>query len=223
MAKDYYKILGVDKNASADDIKKAYKTLAKKYHPDVNKEPNATEKFKEVNEAASVLGDPKKRQQYDRFGSADQAGAGFNYQDMSGMDFGDIFDNLFSGFGFGGRQRGPSRGSDLQYELELDLHEAAAGKQEHVSFKTHASCTACNGSGSTSGDIESCTTCSGRGRVNRTQRTPFGVIQTQVTCPTCRGEGQTLKDPCTTCDGTGRELRTVRVEVNIPPGVDNGT
>ncbi|MBD3319122.1 molecular chaperone DnaJ [Candidatus Woesearchaeota archaeon] len=225
MSKDYYKILGVEKNASHDDIKKAYKKLAKKYHPDINKEPEAAEKFKEINEAAAVLGDVKKREQYDRFGTSEYAqGKGFDFSgfDFSGLNFDDIFDSFFSGFGFGGRRR-QSRGRDLEYELEVDLEDAVFGKKEHISFKTQVACEDCSGTGSESGSLETCSTCAGRGRVNRTQRTPFGIIQTQTACPDCRGQGKTIADPCMTCSGQGRHTETIELDVNIPPGVDSGS
>jgi molecular chaperone DnaJ len=221
MSKDYYKVLGVEKNATQDEIKKAYKKLAKKYHPDVNKDEDATEKFKEINEAAAVLGDPQKRQQFDQFGTAD-AGPGFDYNNMSGMNFEDIFDSFFSGFGFGGRQK-QRRGRDLEYELEIDLEDAAFGTKKKVSFKTYVACNTCNGKGSSSGQLHQCSTCNGRGRVNRTQRTPFGLMQTQAPCSDCRGEGQTIADPCKECDGAGRKTDRVEFEVNVPAGVDNGS
>jgi len=224
MTKDYYAILGVEKNASQDEIKKAYKKLAKKYHPDINKDGGAAEKFKEINEAAAVLGDPKKREQYDRFGTSEYTGQGFDFGgfDFSGLNFDDIFDNFFSGFGFGGGRRRQQRGRNLEYEVEIDLEDAAFGKKEQISFKTYAPCETCEGKGSESGNLEQCTACQGRGRVNRTQRIPFGIIQTQTACPTCRGEGQQISDPCKACSGTGRETKKVMIDVNIPPGVANG-
>ena len=232
MSKDYYKILGVEKNASADDVKKAYKVLAKKYHPDINKESNATEKFKEINEAASVLTDAKKREQYDRFGSStDQPGGGHGGFDFTGFESGgggyfeDIFEGIVGGFGFngGGRRRQSGRGSDLEYELEITLEEAAKGIKHDLSFKTNVACETCSGSGSESGESDQCSTCRGKGRVARMQRTPFGVVQTQGVCPDCNGEGRTFADPCGDCQGQGRKTEKVSLDVNIPAGVDNGT
>jgi molecular chaperone DnaJ len=227
MAKDYYKTLGVEKNATVEDIKKAYKTLAKKYHPDLNKNPEATEKFKEINEAAAVLGDPQKRQQYDQFGSADfngQGFGGFDYRDFQGANFEDLFENLFSGFGFGGaRRRGPARGHDLLYDLDITLEEAAKGLTKTIEITKQAVCDECDGSGAASeSGISKCDECNGTGAVKHTRRTPFGYFATTSACKNCEGTGEVIEDPCKVCRGEGRVEVTKEIEVTIPAGVDDG-
>jgi len=234
MAKDYYKILGVDKGASRDDIKKAYKRLAKKYHPDINKEDGATDKFKEINEAAAVLGDDQKRQQYDRFGTADFGpggpGGGFDFSgfDFGGGDFGDLFESLFGGSPFGGnfrgRRRGPRRGADLRYDIEVELEDAVKGTEKHINIPRYETCTKCDGSGAaSSNDITSCPECNGAGMVTRTQRTPFGMFQTTTTCRRCHGEGKVIDKPCDECDGAGRVEKERKIRVEVPAGVETGT
>ncbi len=235
MTKDYYETLGVDKSASKEEIKKAYKKLAKKYHPDLNKEnPESADKFKEINEAAAVLGNEQKRQQYDQFGTAaegfGQGGGfgGFDFSDFmsgSGFDFGDIFDQFFGG---GGRRRGrrssPSRGSDLRYDLEVSLEEAASGTKKNLVVPKLTTCDKCKGSGAQSdSDIKTCTTCHGRGSVVQQTRTPFGIFQQTSTCRSCGGEGKVIKNPCPVCDGEGRIEKKKKIEVEIPAGVSNGT
>jgi molecular chaperone DnaJ len=226
MSDDYYETLGVEKGASKTEIKKAYKKLAKKYHPDLNKDnPKSADKFKEINEAASVLGDDKKREQYDRFGKAGSGGQGFNGFDFSnmggfGFDFDEIFDTFF-GSGQRGR-RGPRRGSDLEYEMEITLEEAAEGINKTIDVPRLENCEECNGSGAESdGDIEVCGTCKGRGSVIRQQRTPFGIFQTQTTCPHCQGQGKSIKNKCKKCNGEGRVRKTSKLEVDVPAGVFN--
>ncbi len=225
MSKDYYKILGVEKNANKEEIKKAYKKLAKQYHPDVNKDPGTQEKFKEISEAAAVLTDDKKKQQYDQYGTADFGSSGFNYQDFSqGFDFGDIFEDLFEGFGFGGfgSRRSRSRpGNDLIAETHLTLEEVAEGVTKEISFKTLVSCEECNGQGGTG--VKTCTTCNGSGAVKKTQRTPFGVFATSSTCSDCRGSGKEFEDVCSNCNGEGRLRDKKIVKVKIPAGVENNT
>lgn len=234
MAKDYYEILGVSKDASRDEIKKAYKRLAKKYHPDVNKELGSAEKFKEINEAAAVLGDDQKRAQYDRFGTADfngaGPGAGFDFSGFGGgnFDFDDLFESLFAGGPFGGfrqsRRRGPRQGADLRYDLEIDLEDAVAGKESHITIPRYETCPECKGSGAaSSADITTCPDCNGRGVVSRTQRTPFGMFQTTSTCRRCHGEGKTISKPCGTCGGDGRVEKEMKIKVDIPAGVETGT
>ena len=236
MAKDYYKILGVEKGASTEEIKKAYKKLAKQHHPDINKDAGAADKFKEINEAAAVLGDEKKRQQYDRFGTADggAGGAGFSGFDFSdfmnqsssfGFNFDEIFDTFFGGAGFGrSRRRQQRQGYDLRYDIEVSLEEAASGMTKEVSIPRLEQCAPCSGSGAASPDaVETCPECEGRGMAMRTQRTPFGIFQTTTTCRKCNGEGRIITDECGECDGTGVVKKTRKLEVKIPAGAENGT
>lgn len=227
--KDYYATLGVSKDATKEEIKKCYKKLAKKYHPDLNKEdPEAAEKFKEVNEAASVLGNDEKRSQYDRFGTAGPGGGGYDFSgsDFSdfadSFDFGDIFDMFF---GSGRRQgsRGPKRGSDLLYELEIDLEDAVFGAGKTITIPRNEKCSRCKGSGAErESDIETCGTCHGSGTVTQTRRTPFGIMQTSGICPSCRGQGKTIKHECPICDGTGLVRKTRKIEIEIPKGAEDG-
>ncbi len=228
MTKDYYKLLGVPKTASHDEIKKAYKTLAKKYHPDLNKSADATEKFKEINEAAAVLGDSQKRQQYDQFGTADAQGqgfGGFDFRDFQsqGFNFDDIFDNLFGG-GFGGaRRRGPTRGHDLLYDLDVTLEEVAKGAAHNVNVARQALCEECEGTGAASKSaLHTCSECKGSGVQKITRRTPFGMFATTSTCKTCDGTGEVIEDPCRICRGEGRVEKTSELEIKIPAGVEDG-
>ena len=231
MADDYYELLGIEKGASREEIKKAYKRLAKKYHPD-NSDTGDAERFKKINEAAAVLSDDRKRQQYDQYGSAGgQFGqGGFNYNDFSSnSDFGDIFDHLsemFGGsFGFGNMGRGrrqTRRGEDLRYDMEITLEEAAFGVTKDISFTRLGRCDSCDGSGAASpSDIKTCSSCKGSGRVQRAQRTPFGVFQTAGVCSTCQGTGKGITKECTACDGTGMVRQKRKLDVKIPPGVDD--
>ncbi|MBI4139450.1 molecular chaperone DnaJ [Candidatus Woesearchaeota archaeon] len=228
MAKDYYKILGVSKDASADDIKKAYKNLAKKYHPDVSKESDAGEKFKDVNEAAAVLGNTDKRKRYDEYGTADpgldQNFSGFDFREFSqGFDFDDIFDNFFSGFGGGSRGRNRrSRGRDLLYEESITLEDAATGTSKKIHLKGVGACEDCNGTGADGGEFMTCPSCDGSGRNIRSQRTPFGVFQMQTTCGTCQGHGQKPKSTCRSCKGDGKSRKDNVVEIKIPSGAYTG-
>ncbi|MBT3304175.1 molecular chaperone DnaJ [Candidatus Woesearchaeota archaeon] len=226
MTNDYYETLGIEKGASKEEIKKAYKTLAKKYHPDINKESGSEEKFKEINEAAAVLGDDAKREQYDRFGTADNTGQGFGGGfDFGGMDFGDIFDQVFSGFGggFGGRKKQPRRGSDLRYDIEISLEEAAEGMEKEVTIPKLDTCDQCSGTGADEdSQVKTCSECGGSGVTNKQQRTPFGIVNMQTSCRKCHGEGETIEKPCIECHGTGRREVNKKVTIKIPPGVDNG-
>jgi len=238
-SKDYYKILGVEKNATKEEIKKAYKKLAKKYHPDVSKDPDAAEKFKEVSEAASILGDDEKRQQYDQFGTNYEqfTGHGFDFSDFgfdfgggfeeSVFDFGDVFDRLFGG-GYSPfssrRKRGPRRGADLRYDMEITLEDAAFGAVKHISIPRLSKCKKCDGTGAKSkSDIISCPDCDGAGVMRKTQRTPFGMFATTTTCQRCHGQGKTVKEPCSSCDGTGVVKETRKLEIKIPKGAEEGT
>ena len=229
--KDYYKVLGVEKGASKEEIKKAYKKLAKKYHPDLNKgDASAEQKFKEVNEAAGILTDDAKRQQYDQFGSEGMkyggAGGGFGGA-QQGFDFNDIFDSFFGGgggfnpFGGGGRRRGPQRGSDLRFDMEITLEQVATGLDREIKIKKQDTCHVCDGKGGE--NVTTCGTCNGQGVVMQQKQTAFGIFQTQTTCPTCRGEGETVKDPCDHCNGTGHEVKEKKIKVSVPAGVDEGT
>lgn len=230
--KDYYKILGVDRNATKEEIKTAYKKLAKQSHPDLNKNPGAAEKFKEINEAAAVLGDDQKRAQYDRYGATGEQFAGFEGFDFSdfmsdiggfGFDFDRIFENFF-GSGQGYRTRRKQRGSDLRYDLEIELEDAAFGAAKTISVPRAEECGQCHGSGAESpSDIATCDECNGRGVSTRTQRTPFGLFSTTTTCRKCRGEGRYIKKECQECDGRGVVRKTRKIEVKIPAGATDGT
>ena len=239
MAKrDYYEVLGIDKNASEDEIKKAYRKLAIKYHPDRNPDSKeAEEKFKEAAEAYDVLHDPQKRQQYDQFGfNAPGAGGfggfgesgGFSMDDIFSM-FGDVLGGHggFGGFsGFGGegsRQRPQYRGSDLRLKVKLSLQEIATGVTKKFKVKKDVTCTHCHGSGAENGSqSETCPTCHGSGVVVKTVRTMLGMMQTQTECPTCHGEGTVIKDKCHQCHGTGVVKGEEIVEIKIPAGVAEG-
>jgi molecular chaperone DnaJ len=232
MSKDYYKTLGVEKNATKEEIRKAYKNLAKKYHPDLNKEEGSAEKFKEINEAAAVLADDEKRTQFDRYGTtAEQFGGrgfeGFDFSDiMSGSGFGFDFDNIFESF-FGGhrsRKRGPRRGADLRYDMEITLEEAATGVTKNIVIPRLEQCPDCHGSGAESeSDIETCPDCKGKGVMTRAQRTPFGIFSTTTTCGKCRGQGKHIKKECEECDGTGVVKKTRKLEIKLPAGAEEGT
>jgi len=227
--RDYYETLGVGKGASQDEIKRSYRNMARKYHPDVNKEAGATEKFKEINEAYQVLSDPNKRSQYDYYGQAGPqggAGGGFGGFDFNQgfEDFGDLGD-LFGAF-FGGRQArraGPVRGDDLRYDLRLKLEEAAKGVAKEIEVTHFTACATCKGSGAKPGTSPvKCSTCGGSGQVRQNQRTILGNITSVVTCPTCHGTGETIKTPCPNCHGSGLEKKKHKVRVDIPAGIESG-
>ncbi len=222
--RDYYEILGVDKNASDAEIKSAFRKLAKKYHPDVSKEPDAAEKFKEAQEAYAVLSDSSKRAQYDQYGHAAfdnmNGGAGF---DFSGFDFSDIFSDLFGGaFGFGGSSRGNGRkrGSDSLIRMNLTFEEAVFGCKKDIDIDTYVSCSECNGKGG-KGE-KTCSTCHGSGQMTTEQHTMFGTFMSRTTCTTCKGTGHTYETICNKCNGKGRIRENKTLEVKIPAGVDNG-
>lgn len=229
MAKrDYYEILGVAKGVSEDEVKKAYRKLAMKYHPDRNPDDNTAEaKFKEASEAYEILSDAEKRAAYDRMGHAafdgagGMGGGGFqggNFQDMFGQ-FGDVFGDIFSGRGQGGGQQRQRRGADLRYVMELTLEEAVKGVKKNVTFTAPAPCVACDGKGAKNpNDIQTCGTCKGAGQV-RMQQGFFAVNQT---CPTCHGRGKVVKNPCNVCHGSGVKDKSRTLEVSIPAGVDSG-
>lgn len=226
--RDYYEVLGVSRDASQEEIKKAYRKLARKYHPDVNPgDKSAEEKFKEVKEAYDVLSNPDKRARYDQFGHAgtdDNGFGGADFGDFGG--FGDIFDMFFGGGGFGGgraRQNAPRKGSDLRVDLEITFEEAAFGTKKEVTVPRLEECPECNGSGTAPGTHpETCDVCKGTGQVRINQKTPFGHFQTIKTCTECHGTGKINRHPCDKCYGQGRVRRRRKIKVEIPAGVDDG-
>ena len=228
--RDYYEVLGVSKGASDDEIKKSYRKLAKKYHPDLNPDNKEAEaNFKEVNEAYEVLSDSDKRARYDQFGHAgvDPSAGGNPYGGYGpDIDIGDIFNSFFGG-GFGGRRQAnpnaPRRGTDIETNLAIDLEEAAKGCKKTVQYKVISTCDKCNGTGAGAGTTpKTCSSCGGTGSVKINQRTMFGVMQTSRTCDTCRGKGKIIEKPCAKCSGSGRMQKTSTVEVNIPAGINDG-
>jgi len=231
MARDYYEILGISRDADKEEIKRAYRRLARKYHPDVNSEPGADEKFKEINRAYEVLSEPEMRSRFDRFGEAgvsSAAGAGFpDMGDMGG--FADIFESFFTGFtGNAGqtsrRRNGPSRGDDLRLDLKLEFREGIFGGEKEIRIPHLENCATCSGTGAKPGTkARACSTCSGSGQVRRATRTPFGSFTQVSVCPTCNGDGQVVEEKCETCNGLGRKQETKKLKITIPAGVDNGT
>ncbi|GAP16436.1 molecular chaperone DnaJ [Levilinea saccharolytica] len=226
--KDYYEILGVQRSATPDELKTAFRNLARQYHPDVNKSPDAEERFKEINEAYAVLSDTDKRAAYDRYGVEGLNGMGGipNYADI---DLSDILEGLF-GFGFGGggssrrSRNAPRRGADLSTVLQLTFEEAIFGTDKEIEISRDETCSACHGSGSEPGSGPTrCATCNGQGEVRTVRQSIFGSMVQVVTCPSCGGKGEVISNPCKTCRGRGLERRTIRKVVTIPPGVDNGT
>ncbi len=229
--KDYYKILGVDKNASADEIKSAYRKLAKKYHPDLNKDnPEAADKFKEINEAYEVLGDEKKRSNYDQFGSADGPQfSGFN-TGSSGMgggfdfsgDFGDIFGDIFSAFGGGRTRQKTYRGEDINVAMTITLKEACLGTTKTILVNKLDRCEYCQGTGAKNGkEFSTCPDCKGAGRVRYQQNTIFGTTIREGECQTCGGTGKIIKERCPYCNGKGYTRVQKSVQVKVPAGIDN--
>ncbi len=223
--KDYYQTLGVNKNATDDELKSAYRNLAKKYHPDLNKTPEAADKFKEINEAYSVLSDKQKRAQYDQFGSADGPqgfGGGFSGGFEGGFGgFEDIF-NIFSNFGGRGARAQREEGEDVLINLVLSFSEAAFGCEKEVSVTRKERCKDCGGTGAkTASDYVQCSECNGTGRVTYTQQTLFGMTRTTGTCRNCNGKGKVVKDKCPNCKGTGLKSTTAKIKVKIPAGIDN--
>jgi molecular chaperone DnaJ len=229
--RDYYEVLGLNKGASEDEIKKAYRKMAKKYHPDLNPgDEKAEAAFKEVNEAYQVLSNPETRAQYDQFGHDGPAGQGFGGFDFSGFGdggFGDIFDMFFGGGGFGGssrrRNRGPVRGSDVRYDLDISFEEAAFGTKKEIEVVRMENCTECKGTGARkSDDVTTCPVCNGSGEVSHAQNTAFGRFVNVRTCDRCGGEGTIVSDPCPKCRGRKRVRRVRKISVTIPAGIDNG-
>ena len=238
MARDFYEVLGVDPGASDDEIKKAYRQQAKKYHPDLNKgdkAKEAEEKFKEVNEAYSVLSDAQKRQQYDRMGhdaysqASAQGGAGPQTNPFGGFGspfggFGDLFDQMFGG-GFGGtRQRtGPQHGRNIRQQINITLEEAFTGVKREVQLNRNEACQACGGTGAKKGTtVSTCPTCKGTGQVQEVRQTPLGTMVNTRPCAQCGGSGRIIKDPCPICRGKGVTYKERKLKINIPAGVDNG-
>jgi molecular chaperone DnaJ len=239
--RDYYEVLGVSRDASADDLKKAYRKLAVKYHPDKNPgDKSAEEKFKEVSEAYDILSDDEKRAAYDRYGhaafaggmggpGADGGGGGFHdpfdvFREVFGGQGGGIFESFFGGPGGGGRggrrRDGPQRGSDLRYGIEITLEEAASGTEREIEYDRQNQCKQCNGSGSASGSgRKTCRTCGGAGQVIAAR----GFFQIQQTCPDCHGSGEVISDPCKNCSGTGRSREHTKLRVKIPAGIEDGS
>ena len=229
---DYYEILGVSKNATKDEIKSAFRKMARKWHPDINKAPDAEAKFKELGKAYETLMDDEKRATYDRFGEDGLKNAGFNTQGPFAGGFGDleeVFNSFFGGgFGFGGTRRqdpnAPQRGDDLRLDLELDFEEAVFGITKEIKVDHLETCPTCKGSGAKDGaKPEICQNCGGSGRIQQTTRTVLGHFTQIVTCPICHGKGTVIKDPCPDCKGQGLKETEKKLEVKIPAGVDTGS
>ncbi len=235
--KDFYDVLGVNKGASDDELKKAYRKEAKKYHPDLNPgDKSAEAKFKEVNEAYEILSDKDKRSRYDQYGHAGVdpnfgggGGYGGGYGSMDFDDLSDIFGSMFSGFGgFGGSSRtrnpnAPIKGNDVRSSMVLSFMEAAKGITKEINISRLEKCDSCKGSGAEGeSKPETCTDCSGTGQVRVSQRTPFGVMQSTKTCPRCNGKGKTIKNPCRSCTGAGRVRKSRKLDVSVPAGIDDG-
>ena len=222
----YYNTLGVDRSASQDQIKKAYRQMARKWHPDVSQEQDAETQFKKINEAYEVLSNPEKRAMYDRYGPSGPGGAGgFGFESGFRDPF-EIFEEIF-GQGFGFRtstRRGPRRGADLRYDLNLIFEEAVFGCEKEITVTRHEMCSECSGSGAEPGTTPvRCSECNGKGQVRRVQRSILGSFVNVTTCPVCRGEGETVPIPCSKCNGEKRVYATRKLSVTIPPGVDHGT
>ena len=230
---DYYEILGVDKNASKDEIKSAFRKMARQWHPDVNKAPEAEAKFKELGKAYDTLMDDDKRATYDRYGEDGLNNAGYNTQGPFANGFGDL-DEVFSAFfgggfggGFGGRRQDPNapqRGDDLRLDIELDFEDAVFGLNKEIKIDHLESCPTCNGTGAKAGSKpQTCPHCNGQGSVRQTTRTVLGHFTQIVTCPHCHGKGTIISDPCPDCKGQGRKNAEKKIEIKIPAGVDNGS
>ena len=238
MARDYYAILGVPKSASADEIKKAFRKAAQKYHPDVSKAPDAAVKFKELNDAYQVLSDTEQRTRYDRFGEAGVgggaggpggAGGGFGGGFPGGFQGGfgsveDLFEGFFGGAARGSRRSGPPPGDDLRYDLTIEFGESIRGTTRELDLAMRVACTGCGGSGAAKGsNTKECDGCGGRGEVRTVRQTMLGQMAVSAPCAKCSGEGRVIEKPCTSCRGEGRIKGTKRLRVEVPPGVDDGT
>jgi molecular chaperone DnaJ len=222
---DYYTVLGIDRTATDADIKKAFRKLAQQWHPDVNTEPGAQERFKEINEAYQVLSDATRRQTYDMFGRAGlggDGGAGFDPNAFG--SFSDIFDAFFGGAAAGGSRRGhPTAGSDLRYDLRITFEEAVRGTEKEIEFPVYGTCETCKGNGAKPGtEPVTCDNCGGRGEIRTTRRTMLGQMVNVSACPKCRGEGKIVTEQCETCHGEGRTERKRTLRVSIPAGIDEG-
>lgn len=230
--KDYYNVLGVDKNASEDEIKSAYRRLAKKYHPDLNKTEEAAEKFKDINEAYECLSDPKKRSNYDQFGSADgnpfggaggHGGFGDFFGGGAGGGFGDFFSDIFSAFGGRGERAQRAKGSDINISIDLTFEEAAFGCEKNITITRQEKCSACKGTGAKGGsEFTTCNECGGVGRVRFQQNTMFGTTIREGACPKCNGSGKIIKEKCPECNGKGQQKGSTTIKVKFPAGIDNG-
>ncbi|AYE33369.1 molecular chaperone DnaJ [Clostridium septicum] len=227
--KDYYASLGLEKGASDEEIKRAFRKLAIKYHPDKNQgNKEAEDKFKEINEAYQVLSDPEKKARYDQFGTADFDGSGFGSGGFGGFDFsdmggfGDIFDSFFGGSG-GRRRNGPQRGDDLEYTLNLTFEEAVFGVEKEISINRSENCDSCRGTGAKAGTTpKTCPTCNGSGQVRVQRQTPLGSFVSTSTCDRCGGKGKIVEEPCQKCSGKGKVRKNRKIKINIPAGVDTG-
>lgn len=226
--RDYYEVLGLKKGASDEEIKKAFRKMAMKYHPDRNPDnKEAEEKFKEVNEAYAILSDPDKKSKYDRFGHAGvDPNAGFGgggFGGFGGFDFGDIFGDMFGGFGRGNSEnRGPKRGADLQKQIVIDFKEAIFGCKKEIQITKNVRCKTCNGEGNAPGTSKkTCDQCNGTGRITTIRQTILGQMQSQSVCSKCGGSGEIIETPCKDCHGTGIKRKTVKINIDIPAGVDN--
>lgn len=230
--KDFYDILSVGKSATDDEIKRAYRKLAKQYHPDVNKEAGSEEKFKEVQKAYEVLSDANKRAAYDRFGHAGVDGAGSagfgqgGFGDFGGFgDVGDIFEQFFGGFGGGSSRNsnGPRKGEDIRVQMTISFEEACFGAEKEINLQREEECTRCGGTGAKSkSDVTTCSRCKGRGVVTSIQQSILGRVQTQHECPDCNGTGKKIKNKCSECGGNGKKRKTSTIKIKIPEGIDEG-
>jgi molecular chaperone DnaJ len=226
--RDYYEVLGVSRNASDEELKRAFRRLAKQYHPDANKEQGAETRFIEIKEAYEVLSDPQKREVYDRYGYAglgNSANGGFGgFSDFGGLNnLNDIFESIFAGAAGGQRRTGTQRGADIRYELTITFEEAVFGCQKEIELPRWETCQACHGSGAQPGTSTSrCSTCQGTGEIRRVQQSIFGQFVNVSVCERCHGEGRVITTPCEKCRGQGRVRNNRRVVVNIPAGVDDG-
>lgn len=227
--RDFYEVLGVNKGATQDEIKKAYRLMARTYHPDVNQDDeNAAEKFKEISQAYEILSDPQKRELYERYGhSAFEAGTngggyGFDQDDLGG--FSDIFDLLFGGAAGNRRRTGPQRGADREMRMDIQFEDAIFGMEKDIELSRIENCESCRGTGAEkNSDIKNCPYCKGMGQVKNVQNTPFGRFETVRTCSQCQGQGKVVENPCKTCKGTGKTRKSRNINVRIPAGIDTGS